>query len=494
MNKKEEIIKDSMWVMSARYISQVIGFFTAFLLRKFLGPFYMGIWSLLRLGIDYGSFLLLGVDQGMLFKIPFYSGQNDKDQEEIVKNSAFSFMFIVSLLTAFILIVLAVVLRHKYPPQVTSGLCIVSLYMILDRICGYYQLLLRAKQRFSVLSKVLIFDSIINLVLIILLVKQFKLYGLYVTIMCVAIFNTIFMHSIARYKVNFALDLGKIKKMMKIGLPITGMAILQWGLSSVDRIMIAKMIGITFVGYYSITVMARTYINQLSGLGTVLYPKVVEAYAREGNIADIKKYTIIPVAINAYLVPLILGGVFFIGPLLIKMFLPKFIPGILPMQILLFDMFFRSCSPFAVYFFVALKKQNRLLVIFLTALLFNIVINYWAIKQGWGMNGVAVTTSFISLLVFLAVQYYAMRHFSNSREIFTFFVKVFIPIAYMALTLCFIQTYVHIVNPYLDTIIKSFLMLLIYLPFIIKINKDTQIINMLVNLLKKIRLKNAKRV
>lgn len=55
ISEKEHIIKETIQLTSARYFSQGLGFVTAIALRRFLGPFYMGLWSLFRIISDYPS-------------------------------------------------------------------------------------------------------------------------------------------------------------------------------------------------------------------------------------------------------------------------------------------------------------------------------------------------------------------------------------------------------------------------------------------------------
>jgi O-antigen/teichoic acid export membrane protein len=54
---KEKIVKDTIDLSVARYGSQFLGFFTAVGMRRFLGPYYMGIWGLFKVLIGYLSYL-----------------------------------------------------------------------------------------------------------------------------------------------------------------------------------------------------------------------------------------------------------------------------------------------------------------------------------------------------------------------------------------------------------------------------------------------------
>ncbi|NQT95559.1 MAG: oligosaccharide flippase family protein [Candidatus Omnitrophica bacterium] len=482
---KEQIIKDTFQLTSARYLSQGIGFFTAIAMRRFLGPFYMGIWSLFKVIIGYVPYLFFGVERGAVNKIPFYAGSGDKHSEEEVKNTSFSVMFLVSALAGAGLLTTALILRNHHPKEVIIGLCALSIYLILNSLCTFYRLLLRAKRNFSLLSKATIFDAVINLILIFLLVSRFKIYGLYMVLILVLFLNIIYIHIHARYRVRFGIKRNRVLSLMRVGFPITVVGLLQWVLGSLDRIMIAKMIGIASVGFYSIPIMVKSYAGQLSGFGTVLYPRLMEAYGKSQNLEEIKKYVTVPTAINAYILPVILGVIFFIVPLLVRKILPKFIPGILAMQILLLEIFFASCCAQAYYFIIAMKKQARVIFIVISAIILNVIGNYVLIKKGYGIYGVAYATSFVTFLNFIVLQTYAMKHFAKAKEILFFLGKIIAPLIYTLIIALFLESSVKIPNMYIETAVKSFLLLVASLPGLLYINRETKIINLIFNMLKR---------
>jgi O-antigen/teichoic acid export membrane protein len=482
MQEKKAIIKDGFQVTFARYFSQGIGFFTSIGMRRFLGPFYTGMWSILNIAYDYSAYLLLGVNEGICYKIPFLAGQNKKDAEEEIKDAGFNFVFVVSVFTSILLLVTALIFRNKYPVEVVVGMLALSIYVILDRICGYYMSLLRGRKNFSVLSKSIIFDAIINIILVFSLVKNFKLYGLYITMIILSIMNTFFIHLLVRYRINLTFKFKGVSELIAIGFPLTVFGLLDWAIISADRIFIAKMIGVTFVGYYSVSIMAKNYISQISSFGTVLYPRIVETFSRGQRVEDIKKYALIPIRVNAYIMPFLLGMIFFIAPPFIEKVLPKFMPGILAIQILLIDMFFRSCL--SIHFIAALKKQVTLIPITVFLLILTAIGDYLVLKNGYGIYGVAWVTSGISFLYFLLIQGYTMSHFAKAKEIISFFMEIIAPFLYTVLFMLIIGKFIRIHNIYINVAVRCLTLFAFSLPLFIYINSQTQVIKILIGVVK----------
>ena len=482
---KERAISDIVKITFARYFSQTVGIVTSFALRNFLGPFYMGVWSLLRIVVSYASYLFLGADYGAANRVPYFSGSKELDKEADVKNTVFSFISGVSLLIGVAVIAWAFMMRNSYDREMIVGIIVIAFYIIFDKFCGYYQLLLRAKRDFSTLSGAIIFDAVMNVVLVFVFVKHFRIYGVYAMIMVAVLANILFIHFFARYTFKFKFNFATLRSVVKVGFPITVIGLLQGVLGSLDRIMIAKWIGITFVGYYSIPVMARGYLGQLSNFGTVLYPQMMEEYGENKDIGKLKKYVVLPIIINAYIMPILLGGIFFIGPVVIRAVTPKFIPGIVAMQILLIDMYFKLCSVQAEHFLIALNKQKLLIVPLIGAVGINISLNYIFIMKGFGISGVAWGTNITSLLIFVFLQYFAMSHFEKNAGILKFIAHVMFPIAYLACVVFVLERVVRVENIYIGPLLKTGLMCILYAPLVFFINKSTGIISLIMGMIKK---------
>ncbi len=483
---KEGIIRNTAKYNIAQYGSQIIGFFTAMAMRGFLGPYLMGIWSLLKVAVDYASLMNLGVDAAVAYKIPFYKGKNDKQAESDVRDSAFGFLFLVSIVSSVVVLIASFILRHRYPQEVIIGLIFVSIYIILQKLYSYYIEVLRANSNFSVISVSVVFDAIINLALIFLLVRNFKLYGLYAAAMLMTVLNTFFVHILARYRIQFVFHLKRIASLIRFGFPLLILGFLGTILRSIDTIMIAKMLSVTFVGYYSIATMARNYlVGATNNFGIVTMPRMLEAYGKTGQVKDIQKFVTISAEAISYLLPILLGFIYLTMPLLVTKVLPRFIPGILAAQILLLDIFFRSCCPQARSFLVALNKQAKILPITIIAILINIILNNIFIKMGFGIYGVAAGTSIATLFNFLCILIYAMSHFAEIKEILLFILRILFPLVYIAMVVLSCSYFIRAGNVYLNLTISIAALAIFSIPLLFYINRKTHILRLIFNSIKR---------
>lgn len=482
---KEKIVRDSISLSVARYGSQFLGFFTSVGMKRFLGPYYTGIWSLFKVLIGYLSYLELGIGDAVAVRIPFFLGKKDEKSVDEVKNQGFSITLLISIASSILLLIVALILRNRHPTEVIVGLCAVAICSIVSKVCGYYMSLLKARSEFDILSKVIIFDAVVNLVLVFSLVKRLKLYGLYIEVIITPLLITFLILKLTDCRVSFIrIKLKEVAKLIVVGFPLFIISSLEGLLKTTDVLMIGKMIGVTSVGYYSLAIMARSYVAQVSNLGTVLKPAIMQAYGSREKIEDIQKFVTVIPKITAFILAPILGAMFIAVRPLVKLVLPQFIPGILAMQVLLLEMYFRSCSVQAEHFLIALNRQARLIPLFVGALLLNVCLNYLFIKMGYNIAGVALATSISSFAVFLVMQYYAMAHFANVRQILGLFAVISLPLVYMTATVLLLHRFVNIENTYICAIIRIILIAVFYLPFLVYINRTTQVINILLKLLK----------
>ncbi|MEW6407122.1 MAG: oligosaccharide flippase family protein [Patescibacteria group bacterium] len=481
---KKQIMKDTAKLTSAQYFSQGLGFVTSIMIRRYLGPYFTGIWSLLRIILDYSAYNSLGVDRAAMYKIPFFIGQNKQEEVREIQNCSFSFMFLASLLTSVLLAIITTFIKHRYPIEVVVGLYALSIIAIVEKISAFLILLPKAEGDFSVLSKAIIFDAILNITLVFLLVRPFFIYGLYTMMFLSAVINAVFVYSLIKCKVKLIIDTKIIKGLIKYGFPILGISLLTVILRSVDRIIIAKMLGVTFVGYFSLGIMTRNYAEIFASFSTVLRPRMMQAYGKEEKIEHMEKFVIGSCEIIAFTLPIILSIIYFLGPVLVRLLLPKFIPGIIVMQILLLDSFFHSTYIQSQQFIIAIGKQKKIMAIITGVIILNGILDYFLIKMGLGIAGVAASTAFSSFLSFILVQIVSMRYFMNNKDIIFFIIRVLVPVFYISLVSIFIGNIILVANQVIDLLLKIVIVLTSSLPLLFYLNRRINFIPVLVSLIK----------
>ncbi|MDP8259075.1 MAG: oligosaccharide flippase family protein [Candidatus Aadella gelida] len=483
--QKKSIIKHIFTYASSQYFSQFVGFFTAIFMRRFLGPFNMGVWNLLKIVADYATYTHLGTTSTVFYKVPYHRGRGELEEADNVKNVVFSYLTITSFIAGMGITAYAFIFKSTLLPQMFWGLLVVAVLLLFRRVYTYYVMLLRANKDFTVLSKSIIFDAIVNLTLVLVLIKNFHLKGLFLTVVLMPILNVLFIRRLVNYDIKYKFDLRKLGGYIKFGFPLFITSILAMLLQSVDKIMIARFLGLEALGFYSVALMARGYSVGLSrNFNVVITPHFLEDFGKTKDLKTAGKYLKTPAILMSTCMAMILGFVYLSAPVFVDVVLPKFISGIPALKLLLIATFFYTASPQSDHFLIALNKQARLIPITSFVIVLNIIGNYILIKMGYGITGVAAATSIAAFAAFSVTLFYAMMHLGGILNALKFMGKVVVPLLYATLVVIGLDRLIMFDNVWVMLSAKIIAFGFFFSPWIYKVNKATGIIAMVIGVIK----------
>ena len=138
----------------------------------------------------------------------------------------------------------------------------------------------------------------------------------------------------------------------------------------------------------------------------------------------------VPLIVISRVVPVALGGVYFVAEAVVRTLLTSYEPGLASLQILLVGTFFSSVPRGLSSFFITLRRQSQTVHLYLMAIGLNMLLVWWLLSSGYGLAGAATGTS-ISLAMFgLGMVVLAMRYFMSTRHVIMFVLRLFWPGAF----------------------------------------------------------------
>jgi O-antigen/teichoic acid export membrane protein len=480
MNKKKKIILSNIFqYASAQYLSQFVGFFTAIFIRRFLGPVSMGIWSILKVVKGYVSYANLGVTSAVPYKLPVLKGQGKQEEINVLTGVIFNFITAITFACSIGVIIYALVVGRSLSRELFIGLLALSVMLISQRVYTYYMILLRAHRSFNILGKSIIFDALVNLTLILLIVSKFRLYGFFAIVIVMPILNVLFIRRYVTYNLKFSFNFKGIVYYIKYGFPLCVNGILYQILHSIDKIMIASMLGLEHLGFYSIALMTESYGTGIAeNFSIVIQPHFLEDFGANG-MEKSSKHVVFYSETTAYFMAILLSVFFICAPVFITYVLPAFVPGITALRIFLLAIFFFTISPYSSNFLVALEKQAKLIPITVLSIALNIILNYSFIKKGYGINGAAFATVISAFISFCVVSIYALSHCQRKYDIAVFFLKILFPLFYCLICVSAIGYIIHFQNQFFETIARALLLAICVVPLVFYINKKTGVAKIL---------------
>jgi O-antigen/teichoic acid export membrane protein len=115
--------------------------------------------------------------------------------------------------------------------------------------------------------------------------------------------------------------------------------------------------------------------------------------------------------------PLILGLTYIFFPLMVFLFLPKYLPSLTCIRFMIIGSFFFIFQGGTYNFIVTINRQVLIVKVELICIGVSLLVSYLLLHQGWGIEGVALATmgaKALSSLIFL--MYSLSLLFSRSRD------------------------------------------------------------------------------
>ena len=485
MANEKEIIRDTSIFTVARYSAYFFTILTGLIIAKVLGPASFGVYSALMLIVTYSHYSHLGLLPAMTKKVPFYRGKKEYNKVKETENIVFSGTMIIILFLSLMLIIASFFIRNVSADTINSVRIIAGI-IILQQIFYFYQHYLRAEKKFFMMGKSLLIYSITYFIFILFLIFRLKLEGVFLS-MFLAYFAVItYFFSKAGFKVKIIIP-SKVLNLIKIGFPLLTMGIMTILFLSIDKIMIIKFMDKLQLGYYSFAAIVAGIVGFVpQSISSVIFPYILEKYGEQEDKTHIKNYLFQPTFAISYLVPIVIGMVFITAPVAIYYILPDYVPGFTVFKILVCSIFFMSVIGPSTNFLITINKERKILSVQAVSILLAIILNYFFIIRGYGINGVAIATAisyfFYNICIFLNSFNHYIKGFAGYLK---FFLRIYVPIFYV-IALLVISDNFQIIGilskDILLTFIKFVVFIILCIPLIWIANKRTGVIKTFLSL------------
>ena len=481
---KKTLIKDTALYSLANYFAMALGIVVSIIAKALLGAAGAGQWALIKVFCSYGEYSDLGTRNAMLREMAQSSGSGDKEKSLLVRDSSFSFMSLMACVSATIIFFSA--FFKVQDPVLRKGLFVASLLVIATQGYNFYLCLLRTLKKITALSSLVVLNMVF--------VTLFSLLGCWMARVIGFALGTFFATAISAFlgykfsgsAVLWKWDSKEIIRLLKIGVPTVLISYALVTFLSLDSVMIGKMIGLKELGYYTIGLMA---VQQVSTIGRftqiILMPYIQEHYGKSKQIKESRHYFLRITRVLVFVLPVIIAGVIFLLPCVVHYLLPKFLPGIFSMKILVLGYFFVVVNEMSSTILFTMNKQGRLIPILLGLVLMAFALNYGFIRKGWGIEGVAIATGMTYFFYFIFLFVFAFREILTGFELFKTIILVIFIFLYFSSMIFFLDQHIHIRAVLMEGIIKCGVFIFLFLPFLVYLEKKEGLLGIIADLLHK---------
>ena len=441
MNIKLQILKDIFRCSSSGIISQGLGIIGVFWVARLLGPSDFGIYNAVTLVLTYGAYMELGALSTMGRDLPYYHGKSDMEKAAAIEGAARRTTIFGALVAALFVITFSLLPTHS--SKMSLGLKTMAVVLILQNVYTYHRTVLRSHNNFKELSQQQVLLAMVTLVLAVSFVFYLGFEGrLLAAILAPALILIYALHRnswivIPSYK------LSEVWSVIRVGLPILMSGFVLSLLTTVDRLMVITFLGEKQLGYLGLGILLTSAVTLIPTMACqVLYPRITHQYGSSGNnVEALRTFVLTPPSILSTLLPILIGTIYLSLPLIITILLPAYVPGIAAARIIIIGIFFLGILGLTDYLLVTIDKLKHYAFFGSIALLLNIVLDYFFIKLGYGIEGVAFGGTVITYFVYSTIVIgYALLHYTKRiSDWIKYFGSLWLPFLYMIALLLFIE-------------------------------------------------------
>ncbi len=424
MNKT---LTNIIYFFVAIVLAKFIGGFTTIFLAKILQPADYGVWMTMLLIVSYSPIVCFGTVETLVKQFPYHVGKGDLHSAKEVEDGVLGSIVLSSLLFLLVGFTFHILITIKSLEPFITLVRLIVIASVLGFFIAYFFYRFMAHQNFKSASIIEIVGAISTLFFLIIFSWVWGLkgtaFGFLINELVICICSIFLSHrTCGKVGINFNFKL--IWKFIQIGFPISAFWWIFIIQASIDRVISMSMLGKTTTGYYALGVSILSIIILIpQAVNRVLFPKINEKVGENSNEKELFRIIIIPTQILNLILPLIIGILLPISPIIYYKILPKYGPGLASAQILLLWSFFRLMIGNGVNFLIAKNKQNLLVGYVVISLICNVAVSIVLVKYGFNIEGIALSTGVSGALLASLIWKSVFKHmgysiFNQWKEIF----------------------------------------------------------------------------
>lgn len=440
-DSKSRILKDIGRVTAANYLAAAITFAGHIIFRRYISPEEYGVWEMLIVILSYITAAELGLNNGMSKELPFYLGRNDTERARSVQDSVATVVLAMTGVIALSLFAASFFLAGRYPAEWIWGLRFLSAIAVLSQAHNLYITLLKSYKDFATLSVLRVLYPLLMTLFSFALIYRFGIYGLFAGNVLAVVCSLAYVARMTGYGLRPRADLAVLKPVFRVGLVMFVWGYLSGIFLTLDRLLIAKYFGAASLGLYSIATMVQSAMTNFPrSISSNMYPRIIQAYGRNGDPTDVARYVVVSARMLACLAAFLMGVSYFAVELPVRYLLPDYAAGLGATKILIIGTGIISLRYTFEHLLVAVNRVGTLAVLQAPAMAAMAGLSYLALKAGYGMEGVAVAMSlsfllYTALVVFCSNSILGATTFETSR----LFAKLLAPYGLVLLVILFVD-------------------------------------------------------
>ncbi len=484
MSRKKALI-DWSGFAGSQYVSRLSAIVRSFVVATILGPSEYGSWLALLLIYDLGTYAHFGILNGMDREIPFHLGRGDEETAWRYRDSGYTAVVFFAALLVLVLVGIDLLRWQSISMLSRVAFPIIGVAIFLQIYIFLYCNIFRSRQRISAISQSMVLQASINLVLSISLVLAIGVYGMFIALVVANFITVLFLHWRADWKFRFVFDRDMIQHLLIRGGPVLAFLFVEVLLRQVDKLVIVAHLSRADLGYYGIaSTVAGMLMYITSSASFTLFPQFLSKFGKTGEVSSLARMLKEPTLAFSIFIPIFLAFVYLWIHIPVVHALPKFVPGISAMRVLVCGTLFLSIASLPSFFLITVNKTKLLLIGAAITVVAEWTITTTMVKMGFGIKGVAFGASICQFLYGTALLSFAFRLVpEGERHVVLTVVKTYLPTLYVVAVVALLFYFIPVTESTLTAdiskgLLHGAILLAATSPLWIFLQKRTQVFTM----------------
>jgi len=415
MSSVQRLAKNTTLLFVSQMISYLLGFFITMYTARYLGTSGFGVLSTaLNLAYIFAVFTDLGLSTIVTREI-----SRDKSLQTKYFTNTTILRLGLALLT-FVLIVLFVnivnLVHQQYPPQTVLAIYIIGASIIFNGLSGTFTAIFQALQKMEYQSISLILNSVLMLIGTIIAIyfsKDIIFFAeLYViaNVACLIFILAVYFWKYSIPKWDF--DINFIKVTLIAALPLSIVSIFTLIAFRVDTVLLSLFKTSVDVGIYSAPYNLFNAFLFLPAAFTIsVFPIFSQFFI---SAKDSLKFTYQKSFkyLTILSLPIAVGVTLLAEPIILLIYKSSFLPSVPVLQILIWTVPITFLNYIFGSILPAMNRQTTLLKITFISMVFNIVLNLWAIPH-YSYIGASIVTVLTEVIVIVLCFFVLSKSFCS---------------------------------------------------------------------------------
>ncbi len=387
-----KILADAGTFLGANWVAQAIGTIRSFAVARILSPDRFGLLQLALLVFEYARSAHGGLLFGMTKEASRAVGSGDESRLHHSKDVAFTGALALGAL-ALLGVPLFVWLRPDASIEARIAVGAGIFAALVHQVHIFYVALLRAQRRVRDASLTIVVFHACYALLAIVAAWRFGVTGVYVALVVsyAAVSALAWRRSAWRFTISF--DIGTTKGLLRRGVPVLAVTFLFRLISSIDKLLVTHLFGLTGLGLYGLAKRAGGIAGGAAeSVRWVTLPTFLEDVGRDSDPALHRARLLTIVGGMSFLLPPALATAALLCHLPLVWLLPDYAAAANPARVILLGAGFLSLAGVPRSLLVALDREPRLVAAQLMTILSSVALILVIAGRGGGLVGTAVAS------------------------------------------------------------------------------------------------------